>query len=301
MLSPLRNRFGIPGAISVIALVFAMLGGAYAASNDGGKATASAKAKRGPRGPRGPQGPAGPAGPQGPAGAKGDNGAAGANGKDGANGINGTNGAAGATGEDGKSVTSSPVPLGEPTCDEQGGAEYEVEGGEATLICNGKEGSPWTAAGTLPPGATESGVWSSQVSAETITADVENETKEVQIGASSFVVPISFPIKLPFQLHEEHIHFGKAGEVPFSSSCPGTLGNPQAAPGELCVYKTGTSLSNASFEGVFRLGAAAGSQETNQAGAFLFFLRESPDPASVYGSFAVTGCEEDPGNGVCKP
>jgi hypothetical protein len=33
MLSPLRNRFGIPGVISVIAFVFAMLGGAYAANN----------------------------------------------------------------------------------------------------------------------------------------------------------------------------------------------------------------------------------------------------------------------------
>jgi hypothetical protein len=61
MLSPLRNRFGIPGVISVIALVFAMLGGAYAASNsnDDGKATASAK--KGPRGPRGKPGPPGPA------------------------------------------------------------------------------------------------------------------------------------------------------------------------------------------------------------------------------------------------
>ncbi|HKB50891.1 MAG TPA: hypothetical protein VKC63_05620, partial [Solirubrobacterales bacterium] len=67
MLSPLRNRFGIPGVISVIALVFAMLGGAYAASDNGsGKATASAKAKAGPRGPRGKTGPAGPAGPAGP-------------------------------------------------------------------------------------------------------------------------------------------------------------------------------------------------------------------------------------------
>ena len=47
MFSPLRNRFGIPGAISVIALVFAMFGGAYAASDNsgGGKATASAKKK----------------------------------------------------------------------------------------------------------------------------------------------------------------------------------------------------------------------------------------------------------------
>ena len=33
MFSTLRTRFGIPGVISVIALVFAMLGGAYAANN----------------------------------------------------------------------------------------------------------------------------------------------------------------------------------------------------------------------------------------------------------------------------
>ena len=78
MLSPLRNRFGIPGVISVIALVFAMFGGAYAATNDGGKANTSAKrgkpGKPGKPGPAGPQGPAGPTGPAGPAGAKGDKG-----------------------------------------------------------------------------------------------------------------------------------------------------------------------------------------------------------------------------------
>src|SRR5260221_553574 len=72
MFSPLSNRFGIPGVISVIALVFAMLGGAYAASSNsgGGKASASAKAKKGPRGPKGATGPAGPAGPPGPASAQ---------------------------------------------------------------------------------------------------------------------------------------------------------------------------------------------------------------------------------------
>src|SRR5262245_60915 len=90
MLSPLRNRFGIPGVISVVALVFAMLGGAYAASNnDNGKATASAKAKRGPKGPKGATGPTGPAGPQGPAGANGKDGSNGANGQEGTNGTNG--------------------------------------------------------------------------------------------------------------------------------------------------------------------------------------------------------------------
>jgi hypothetical protein len=130
MLSPLRNHFGIPGVISVTALVFAMLGGAYAANNSGdgsGKATASAKAKRGPKGPRGATGPAGPAGPVGPAGPKGETGAAGQNGAQGPQGEQGDQGTQGTQG-----------PQGVP----------------------GPQGEPWTAGGGLPPGETETGAWS---------------------------------------------------------------------------------------------------------------------------------------------
>jgi hypothetical protein len=80
MFAVFRSKFGIPGVISVMALVFAMIGGAYAASSDGGgEATASAKkgkqGKPGKRGPTGATGATGPAGPQGAAGAKGDDGA----------------------------------------------------------------------------------------------------------------------------------------------------------------------------------------------------------------------------------
>ncbi len=95
MFSIFRSRFGIPGVISVAALVFAMIGGAYAASSpSSGQATAS-KSKRGPKGPKGPKGatgaqglpgpagkdgaagpagPVGPAGPIGPGGPQGDEG-----------------------------------------------------------------------------------------------------------------------------------------------------------------------------------------------------------------------------------
>lgn len=92
MLSFLRNRFGIPGVLSVIALVFAMLGGAYAANNaasGGGKATASAKAKRGPKGPKGPKGDTGSQGPPGLQGPKGDTGSQGPPGPPGAPGKTG--------------------------------------------------------------------------------------------------------------------------------------------------------------------------------------------------------------------
>jgi len=116
MFSTLRNRFGIPGVISVIALVFAMFGGAYAANNsssDGGKATASAKAKQGPRGKTGktgPAGPAGPAGPSGPAGAKGDAGANGSNGAAGPAGPTGPTGPAGPAGPPGLTGFTETLP-----------------------------------------------------------------------------------------------------------------------------------------------------------------------------------------------
>lgn len=192
MFSPLRNRFGIPGVISVIALVFAMLGGAYAASNDSGSgdATASAKGKKGPRGPRGKTGKTGsqgPVGPQGPAGPKGDNGTNGSNGADGSDGTDGLDG------DDGKSVvvgsfTTEDEELGEPEdepCKLNGGDEVEVEdSGVVTFICNG---SPWAVGGTLPEGATETGGWN------------------IKMAAGSGETSLSFPIPLAAALAETSV------------------------------------------------------------------------------------------------
>lgn len=91
MLSRFKRQFGIPGVIAVVALVFAMTGGAIAARHyiagpvargDHVAAASKQKVVRGPRGPRGPEGPAGPQGaagqglrgPEGPAGPKGPEG-----------------------------------------------------------------------------------------------------------------------------------------------------------------------------------------------------------------------------------
>ncbi len=85
----LHDQFGTAGLVlSIVAIVLALGGGAYAASHS---ATASkAKAgKPGPRGKTGPQGAPGATGPAGPAGPAGTNGT---NGKDGTNGTNGTTG-----------------------------------------------------------------------------------------------------------------------------------------------------------------------------------------------------------------
>lgn len=70
MLSRFNKRFGAPGVIAMVALIFTMSGGAFAARDYVGKSSSQSrqKPKTGPRGPRGPQGPQGLQGPQGPSG-----------------------------------------------------------------------------------------------------------------------------------------------------------------------------------------------------------------------------------------
>jgi len=125
MISLLRNRLGIPGVISVIALVFAMSGGAWAAkkyiiTSPKQIKPSVLKKLKGPRGKRGPAGLAGPAGEQG---------------LPGANGLPGAKGAAGLAGA--KGDTGAKGDKGDP----------------------GDPGEPWTAGGTLPSGETETGTW----------------------------------------------------------------------------------------------------------------------------------------------
>ncbi len=252
MLQPLRNRFGIPGAISVIALVFAMLGGAYAASdNGGGNATASAKAKKGPRGPKGPKGDTGPAGPQGPAGAKGDTGAAGSNGSNGADGTDGT---------DGKSVEAEAASVGE--CSE-GGTRFKVGGVTKGKACNGKkgedgeDGSPWTLGGTLPSGETETGTWA--INGASNTSNYE------QI---SFTLPVDPAAGGP----EPVAVTGESAE-----GCPGLDENdvPQADPGYLCVYGA----------------ALVGGPMTKFYDPTVNFVFTPVEGAAPTGTVLVTGCE----------
>jgi hypothetical protein len=247
MFSTLRTRFGIPGVISVIALVFAMFGGAYAASNSsgGGKATASAKAKKGPRGPRGATGPAGPAGAQGPAGPAGAKGDAGANGSNGAAGPTGPTGAAGAKGATGAT-----------------GATGFTE--------------------TLPAGKTETGTWSNTQAAR---------------GTLFTTTEISFPIPLAVA-GAEGTAFGfnqqkTAAEEFGTSGCTGTVGEPTAPPGILCVYTAFEEFEHASGGFIEARSADGAFEAYGTSGAILHGaeLEGSENVASrieSWGSWAVT-------------
>lgn len=279
MYRQLRDKIGTAGLIvAIIALIVALGGGAYAASGGGGgKATASAKAKKGPRGPRGPkgapgapgapgtQGTQGPAGPQGPAGAP------------------GPQGPPGAPGAPGLSVAVKEA-NGVEECPDVGGSIVEVATKPETEkeVCNGAEGEkgdpgdPWTLGGTVPSGKTLTGTWAF------IAPSGSGE---------SIFAPISFPIPLAsFPAGPSHVHF--EGEAGFESACPGLVTNPTANAGELCVYRNEfgfETLVNAKFERIVPPTSAENPEGSKVGAVLVFSFTGTPgEVARGLGSWAVT-------------
>jgi hypothetical protein len=228
MLQRFHDRVGTAGLIvAIVALVAAMSGGAYAA-NSALSGKQKKEVEKIAKKYAGKPGSPAAAGPSGPVGPAGPK---------------GDTGAAGANGTPGKDGKEGP------------------EGPE------GLEGSPWTAGGTLPKGATETGAWSLS-------------------GASSsgeVYAPISFTIPLSAPLAAAHVHYiAPGGQIP--NVCTGSATSPQAAEGELCVYQT--EISGATPGGIFDLGNSnAGS---SKAGAFAYF-EGATAAANAIGSWAVTG------------
>jgi hypothetical protein len=222
VISRVHQKLGTAGfIISIIALVAALGGGAYAASGGltGKQKKEVEKIAKKYAGKPGANGATGPVGAAGPAGPKGDAGAAGAGGKQGPEGKQGE---------------------------------------------EGEPGSPWTAGGTLPTNATETGTWSAS-----------------GLEGAEVWVPISFSIPLAQVLTEAKTHLVPAGG---EGVCNGTSAAPKAPAGELCVYQS-------EFAGVTSAeiwnttGSGTG---TGKTGAFLR-MEGLTSTSQAYGTWAVTG------------
>jgi hypothetical protein len=253
MLEKFHRRFGVPGVVSLLALVFAMTGGAFAAqgqlSSSSGEnaqsaqAKASAKGKRGPKGPRGPRGPKGATGPAGPAGAAGPAGPAG---PAGAKGDTGAQGPAGPAGQQG-----APGQQGEP----------------------GPAGEPWTAGGTLPSGETETGSWAFGGATD---------------GATVYA-PVGFAIPLADPLDADHVHY--TGSFGFAANCLGSVAAPTANAGHLCVYTA--QLASAGWgvlfvsEPISKPSGGPSAAGADTSGATLTFKTTAASNGG-FGTFAVT-------------
>ena len=271
MLSPLRNRagkrlrepFGKAGlTVAVIALVFAMLGGAYAASGLNSKQKKEVKSIA-----KSFQG-TGPAGAQGAAGAKGDNGS---NGAQGAKGDTGNTGSPGTAGKSAEAIpfSGSKGPIGGVTCTEGG---LEVKSASATtLVCNGKKGQTGFTE-TLPAGKTETGTWSSQLNF--------SASGKIELAPISFNIPLAETPSLNW------INWAGEAKQGSASNCPGSVSEPAAEPENLCLY---------SFEGEepgeLGFGGKVGGASIGSPGGFVLQL-EVPPLSHAGGTWAVTAEEE---------
>ncbi len=204
MFSTIRRHMSPATVLAVVALVFAMTGGAYAAKKyliTSTKQISPSVLKQlqgkagvvgvpGVAGVQGAQGSAGPAGPAGSAGAKGETGPAGAKGAIGATGAAGVKGTAGATGASGATGFTA----------------------------------------TLPSGKTETGTWA-----------VPNVAYEGSLGAEN--IPVSFSIPLA-ETSEHVVVLTKQETIESTTTpkegCEYEVANPAAMPvapaGTLCVF-----------------------------------------------------------------
>ncbi len=218
---------------------------------------ASLKGKAGSVGPAGANGANGAQGPQGPQGPAGNAG------------TNGTGGTEGTAGSNGTSVTSKEQKAGVIGPCKEGGSEFIAAEAKKTYACNG---SPWTAGGTLPKEATETGTWSM-----TIPKKAAAYTEAVGLA------PISFTIPLAGALEEEKIEIEPLGYAGSQAECPGTAADPKAEAGFLCVYIAYDPGSQ-----VTPTLAGEGVPSTTGGVVLWDVLPEAKEGYFAYGSWAVT-------------
>jgi hypothetical protein len=285
MFQAIRRRIHVSPAtaIATLALVFAMTGGAYAAKHYlitstkqiSPKVLAQLKGANGKNGATGPAGATGPGGLAGAAGAKGENGAAGSAGAKGTTGETGPKGATGAKGEqgiqgiqgnpgaNGESVTGKTITSGGSKCGGQAGVEYTLKSA-TTEVCNGQTGFTKT----LPSGETETGTYGFDVHAAGVVYE-----------------PFSFPIPLAAPLAGSTVHFIAETAAPGggndTTECKGTIAEPKATAGNLCMYETSQPVVT-----------ALGPTTLGKGGlVVVFFVSEIPagtGEAASSGSWAVT-------------
>jgi hypothetical protein len=269
MFQAMRKHLTPSTLIAFLALVFAITGGAFAASSHtagaGSRASASTalastskakpKAKAGPRGPAGPKGATGATGATGPAGATGPGGAQGAQGPAGAAGAKGETGVAGPQGPAGAKGTTGPA-----------GPEGTF-GGQA-----------------LPSGKTLSGQWA---------ASGYGEAGGFSPGSGHVATGVTYALPVELEEGEGAGNYIKApteeenekGEFPTPPpGCTGNYKRPGAAPGNLCVF-VGSEVNIFSSFTPLEGDPSDGSVQT---GFEIQALTAAKGSADLSGSWAVT-------------
>jgi Collagen triple helix repeat (20 copies) len=259
--SVIRRRLCYANVVATLALVFAMSGGALAAGHYLLTSTSQVSPKV-LKALKGQTGKTGSVGAQGAQGSQGVQGAQGAHGEPGAVGPAGPQG-----------------PQGEP------GAPGVA----------GKEGSPWTAGGTLPAGKSETGAWGGGGGPE-----VTDMGFSERIAVASFAIPLLVTPTYNVIGVEEGQGEAKENErakkdnekrklqgepelpLPIPTDCKGTVEKPEATEGNLCVFvESEENVNMAHF-------SSPSAPHISTAGAVINILGDYEEGFSIEGTWAVT-------------
>jgi hypothetical protein len=166
--------------------------------------------------------------------------------------------------------------------------ETGKEGPEGKAGKNGKEGSPWTDGGTLPAGATETGVWAWELPGGATSTKLKT--------AVSFPIPLAtvecgeekIPQGVCSETGNEDVHIFEGTTIP--AGCSGTIFEGRvlelkAEAGDLCVWVRG---------GIKAGELRASDVEVGEAGAgthgfILNTLAGVAEHVFAEGTWAVTG------------
>ena len=162
-------------------------------------------------------------------------------------------GPAGPQGAPGASATGSPGPAGPA-------GSKGATGPTGTAGSAGPTGPAGPTETKLPGGETSTGVWG--------FADK---------GPSFIFVPISFPLRVE---PEPATRFREVGAPP-TEECPGSVTNPEAAPGNLCVYASNIGGTASKFS-VGQYG------DDRTSGVVLEFSLSAGESGFARGTWAVT-------------
>jgi len=250
MLARIRSHISYANVIAVIALVFAMTGGAYAAKKYIITSTSQIKPSvlKSLQGKTGPAGAPGVQGPQGPAGTNGAGGPEGPKGANGNGGVAGPAGKAGATGPEG--------------------------------VCS-------TASCVLPSGASETGTWALDLPVVpeeglefTSTISFPIRLKEGSKGPEAHT----------FYFNKAETTEIEEGKVVGTSGCKVENKTIPVAPkGVLCVFTEEEHFEKMIFRAIIPAMSAELGLQYGTAGAFVVF-KATGEPASIRtrGVWAVT-------------
>jgi hypothetical protein len=185
-------------------------------------------------------------------------------GKAGAKGATGAAGATGPAGPAGSAGAGTPGAQGAP------GAPG-APGKEGPAGKEGKQGPPGTTGftKTLPKGATETGAWTLQSRAEGVSA-----------------TSISFSIPLSGELGSANVFFLEPGES--TTACPGSVEDPEAAEGDLCVYASHLAELHPWVAGAISSLVSEGIEGASPSGAMLLLETASSGVQTAFGAWAVT-------------